>query len=69
MAGRVDRRLNHNEQAQRRAQRSQDGSEVRSVELERLIAEGLTLTEQRNAYEGMRDLAGSGQNLVVELVG
>lgn len=50
-------KLDDNEQAQRRSQRSQDGSEVRSVELERLIAEGLTLTEQRSAYEGMRDLA------------
>ncbi|WP_130406051.1 DUF2493 domain-containing protein [Thalassococcus sp. S3] len=57
MATRVDRKLDDNEQAQRRSQRSQDGSEVRSVELERLIAEGLTLTEQRNAYDGMRDLA------------
>ena len=57
MATRIDRKLDDNEQAQRRAQRSQDGSEVRSVELERLIAEGLTLTEQRNAYDGMRDLA------------
>ena len=57
MATRIDRKLDENEQAQRRSQRSQDGSEVRSVELERLIAEGLTLTEQRNAYDSMRDLA------------
>ncbi|WP_299632004.1 DUF2493 domain-containing protein [uncultured Roseobacter sp.] len=57
MATRIDRKLDGNEQAQRRGQRSQDGSEVRSVELEQLVAEGLTLTEQRNAYESMRDLA------------
>ncbi|WP_419910374.1 DUF2493 domain-containing protein [Hoeflea sp.] len=57
MAARIERRLDANEQAQKRSRREQDGSEVRSVELERLTAEGLTLTEQRDAYEGMRDLA------------
>ncbi len=56
MATRIYRKLDDNEQAQKRGQRSQDGSEVRSVELEQLVAEGLTLTEQRNAYECMRDL-------------
>ena len=40
---RVERELDDNEQAQKRSQRDQDGSEVRSVELERLLAEGLTL--------------------------
>ena len=55
MAARVDRQLDDNEQAQKRSQREQDGSEVRSVELERLIAEGITLVERRNAYELMRD--------------
>ena len=41
------------------AQRSseQDGSEIRSVELERLLAEGTTLIERRNAFEVMRDEA------------
>jgi len=48
------RALDDNEQAQRRSQRDQDGSEIRSVELERLIAEGLTLIERRNAFEFMR---------------
>jgi hypothetical protein len=57
MAERTTRDLDSNEQAQKRAQREQDGSEVRSVELETLIAEGITLIERRNAYEGMRDLA------------
>ncbi|UWQ95498.1 DUF2493 domain-containing protein [Rhodobacteraceae bacterium M385] len=56
-ATRVDRDLDANEQAQKRAQREQDGSEVRSVELETLIAEGLTLLERRNTYEAMRGLA------------
>ncbi len=57
MATCIDRELDTNEQAQRRSQREQDGSEVRSVELEELTAQGLTLIERRNAYEGMRDLA------------
>lgn len=48
---RIARGLDDNEQAQRRGQREQDGSEVRSVELERLIAEGTTLIERRNAME------------------
>ena len=52
----IERQLDDNEQAQKRSQREQDGSEVRSVELERLLAEGLTLVERRNAFELMRDL-------------
>ena len=54
-ADRVERELDSNEQAQRRAQREQDGSEIRSVELERLLAEGTTLIERRNVLEVMRD--------------
>jgi hypothetical protein len=54
-AERLDRELDDNETAQRRAQAEQDGSEIRSVELERLIAQGLTLTERRNAFEFFRD--------------
>lgn len=54
---RVTRQLDLNEQAQRRGQVEQDGSEIRSVELERLIAEGLTLVERRNAMELFRDQA------------
>jgi hypothetical protein len=49
--------LDDNEQAQRRSQKEQDGSEVKSVELERLIAEGQTLIERRDAFELMRDQA------------
>src|SRR4029077_6588135 len=44
-------------QAQRRSQKEQDGSEVRSVELERLTAQGLTLIERRNTMEFFRDQA------------
>jgi len=56
-ADRIERELDDNEQAQRRAQREQDGTEVKSVELETLIAEGRTLIERRDAFELMRDQA------------
>ncbi len=54
---RVERELDSNEQGQKRSQKDQDGSEIRSVELERLLAEGMTLIERRNAFELMRDQA------------
>jgi len=54
---RIGRELDDNEQAQRRSQKEQDGSEIRSVELERLIAEGMTLIERRNSMEFFRDQA------------
>ncbi|MGF3024133.1 DUF2493 domain-containing protein [Methylobacterium aquaticum] len=53
----IERKLDENEQAQRKSQREQDGSEVLSVELERLIALGQTLCERRNAFEYTRDAA------------
>ncbi len=56
-ADRIERELDDNEQAQKRSQREQDGSEVRSVELEKLIAEGGTLLERRDSFELMRDQA------------
>ena len=54
---RVERELDDNEQAQRLLQREQGGSEVKSVELERLTAEGQTLIERRNSMELFRDLS------------
>jgi len=54
---RIERELDNNEQAQRKSQREQNGSEVRSVELERLTAEGITLIERRNCLELFRDQA------------
>ncbi len=54
---RIERELDDNERAQQRSQREQNGSEVRSVELERLTAQGLTLIERRNALELFRDQA------------
>jgi hypothetical protein len=56
-AERTLRQLDDNEQAQKRSQREQDGSEVKSVDLERLLAEGQSLIERRNTYEFMRDQA------------
>lgn len=54
---RLDRELDTNEQAQRQSQRAQDGSEIRSVELEILIDAGRALIARRDSYEDMRDLA------------
>ncbi len=54
---RIERQLDDNEQAQRRSQKEQDGSEVRSVQLERLVAEGQTLIERRDSMELFRDHA------------
>ncbi len=55
--GRIERQLDDNEQAQKRSQKEQDGSEIRSVELERLTAEGQTLLERRDCLEFFRDQA------------
>ena len=60
---RIERELDNNEQAQRKSQREQNGSEVRSVELERLTAEGITLIERRNCLELFRDKAIEGFEL------
>jgi hypothetical protein len=56
-AERVARSLDRNEEAQRSSQQEQDGSEVKSVELERLTAEGISYIERRNVLEIMRDEA------------
>jgi len=52
---RIERELDDNEQAQRRLQREQDGSEIKAVELENLTAQGQTMIERRDAFELMRD--------------
>jgi hypothetical protein len=56
-ADRVQCELDHNEDAQKRSQTEQDGSEIRSVELERLVAEGLTLIERRDSMELFLEIA------------
>ncbi len=54
---RIERELDGNEQAQLKSQKEQNGSEVRSVELERLTAEGISLIERRDSMELFRDQA------------
>jgi len=54
---RIERDLDTNEQAQKRGQKEQDGSEIRSVQLERLTSEGQSAIERRNAMEFFRDEA------------
>jgi hypothetical protein len=56
-ADRIQRQLDRNEDEQFKSQKERDGSEVRSVELERLTAEGATMVERRNAMEFFRDHA------------
>ena len=54
---RAQRQLDDNEDLQRRGQAEQDGSEVRSVELERRTAEGISLIEKRNTFDALTDMA------------
>src|SRR3954453_20863468 len=54
---RIERQLDDKQQAQKRCHHEQDGSATRSVELERLTAEGMTLIERRNTMEFFRDRA------------
>jgi len=54
---RIERKLDDNEQAQNRLQREQDGSEVKSVQLESLIGIGQNLIERRDSMETFRDTA------------
>ena len=53
----IGKRLDDNEANQRESQNIQDGSEVKSVELEKLIGKGQQLIEQRDSYEMIRDLS------------
>jgi SLOG family YspA-like protein len=54
-AQRLEELLERNEIEQRTLQRQQDGSEVKSVELERLTHRGMNLVEDRNCLQAMRD--------------
>ena len=54
-AGRIERQLDDNEQAQRRSQHEQDGSEVRSVELERLVPRSGSLVNHRSVTSAVID--------------
>ena len=53
----IQKRLDDNEFELRESMACQDGSEVASVELERLQMIGLKLWDHRDAFEQMRDLA------------
>jgi hypothetical protein len=53
----VQRQLDDNEARQRSSQDQQDGSEIRSVELENLIAHGQLALQRRDAFESCRDMA------------
>src|SRR3546814_7446828 len=63
----LDRALDDNEQAQRRSQREQDGSETQSVELERLTAQGISIIERRNAFEAFREIGARSEEHTSEL--
>lgn len=52
---RAERDLDANELEQRQLHLEQDGSEVKSVELENATLSGQNLVEKRNVYEVMRD--------------
>lgn len=54
---RIERKLDENEQAQERLQREQDGSEIKSVQLERQLGLGQSLIERRDSLEVFRDSA------------
>ncbi len=56
-AARVQALLDENGGRQKRSAEEQDGSEVRSVELERLLLQGEELIERHNAIEELRNLA------------
>ncbi|GAC1557389.1 MAG: DUF2493 domain-containing protein [Beijerinckiaceae bacterium] len=56
-ADRIQRALDRNADDQKRSQKEQDGSEIRSVELERLIGAATILIERRDTMEFFRDHA------------
>lgn len=58
----IEKRLGDNEGKQRESQMIQDGSEVKSVELEKLITRGQNLIEKRDSYEMIRDLTSQHYN-------
>ncbi|AQT47975.1 DUF2493 domain-containing protein [Bartonella choladocola] len=57
MLTRVGREIDKNVIDQKISREEQDGSEVKSGELEKLVAEGLTMVERQSAFELMREQA------------
>lgn len=56
-AERIERKLDDNEQSQKHLQQEQDGSEVKSVQLETLITAGQALIVRRDSMELFREAA------------
>jgi hypothetical protein len=56
-AERIERKLDDNEQAQKHLQQEQDGSEIKSVQLETLIDAGQNLISRRDSMELFRETA------------
>jgi len=56
-AERIERKLDDNEQAQKHLQQEQDGSEIKSVQLETLITAGQNLISRRDSMELFRETA------------
>jgi hypothetical protein len=56
-AAKQQRKLDDNEARQRSSQDLQDGSEIRSVELENLVAHGKAIIDHRDIFENSRDIA------------
>ncbi|WP_311031079.1 DUF2493 domain-containing protein [Mesorhizobium koreense] len=54
---RIEQKLDENERAQKQLQREQDGSEVKSLQLERLIDIGTNLIDRRDSMETFREAA------------
>ncbi len=59
LAAKAQRQLDENEDRQKRSAQEQDGSEIRSVELEALLSQGQALLDRHQALEQFRDLAAS----------
>jgi hypothetical protein len=61
---RIEQKLDDNEQGQKQLQREQDGSEVKSLQLERLIDTGRNLIERRDGMEAFRESAAEHYSLI-----
>ncbi|WP_419901096.1 DUF2493 domain-containing protein [Kiloniella sp.] len=61
----VERKLDGTEYQLKDLQRHFDGSEITTLKLERLTAEGRTMTEARDAFEVIRDIAADQFEMIV----
>ncbi len=65
---RIEQKLDDNEQSQKQLQREQDGSEVKSVELERLIDIGMNLIGRRDGMDSFREAAADRYRIATALL-